>query len=166
MVRYFGAAPTEIFVALTANALPRLGDVMANKTASREWMRKTATATLWPVELATLAGLTRWLAHLLLAKMALASRLPGSAMVKPTVQTVKMNKTAQPITAVKTSFPAPTIHVSDSVVFAMANVTVLEVRTNSIAQSKKNATLEADASTLVSFYPTERALVDAGADFG
>lgn len=53
-------------------------DVMANKTASREWMRKTATATLWPVELATLAGLTRWLAHLLLAKMALASRLPGS----------------------------------------------------------------------------------------
>jgi hypothetical protein len=54
-----------------------VADVMANKTVSQELMKKTVTAVRWPAGLPTLADLTRWLAHLLLAKTDLASLLLG-----------------------------------------------------------------------------------------
>lgn len=78
--------------------------------------------------------------------------------MKLIAQTAKMNKTARLIIAVKTSFPAPMIHASDSVVFVMANVTALVVKTSSIARSRKSAMPEVDANTLVSSYPTVIAL--------
>lgn len=74
-------------------------------------------------------------------------------MASRIVRTAKKNRTARLITAEKTNLLVLTIHASDSVTSAMANVTVLEVKTNLIARCKKSATLPVDANTLASSYP-------------